>query len=474
VSEEIELNLKDEIEVNEEPLQTQHVEVSLNEENDMYVAKYQVSLNEENDMYVDKYQCCYCDRSFIYKRSLMFHIREHTKGETYKCSRCSETFEGAFELVKHQQIHSSGSINSFPYQCSYCDEGFIHKNYLAMHVKTAHSVEQSHNCNQCDKVFTSSHHLMQHSKIHEKKRSYPCMLCEMSFTENGDLLNHHKTHIGKKLHVCSQCNKAFVTETKLTDHMAEHTKEMQNKSSQRERLGEYAVTRKEKLFNLKMTYKSIQREDALTGKTQRDDALTHKHQLIEYYKSLAEVKPFQCDHSDKALLETGILTHTQTHTEGEDITISENNDLIVHRKTHVGGQLYYCRHCNKSFPLNTKLIEKKAEDTPDTQCKSSQCENAFTEKHLVEHDKSHTGEKPYKCDHCEKAFSEKTDLLTHKQTHTEGKDIDISENNDFIIQYKSDAREKHPFCSHCNKAFLSNTKYIDHMSESSQCEKAFT
>jgi hypothetical protein len=90
------------------------------------------------DKIVDKrrvFHCVECAKTFPQKWGLTRHTRTHTGLRPHACTICDKSFTQLCALRRHEQIHDAGAR----WQCEVCQKNFKLKEYLQVHVKSAHS-----------------------------------------------------------------------------------------------------------------------------------------------------------------------------------------------------------------------------------------------------------------------------------------------------------------------------------------------
>ena len=103
-----------------------------------------------------------------------------------------------------------------PFRCGICDKQFLHKRSLQFHLRI-HSadceIEKMHaedipgRCDACKTLFTAKMDLLRRIKIHSGDRPYGCRECGKCFLDAGALKTHFRQHAKESTKGCLICGK---------------------------------------------------------------------------------------------------------------------------------------------------------------------------------------------------------------------------------------------------------------------------
>ena len=107
------------------------------------------------------------------------------------------------------------------FDCNICDRDFMQKSGLDYHIKAVHEGHKPHECAICNSKFTTEQYMKNHkSSVHEGKRPYKCSICDATFAQNSGMNTHIKNvHEGKR-HQCKICDTKFVQKRSMLNHIA--------------------------------------------------------------------------------------------------------------------------------------------------------------------------------------------------------------------------------------------------------------
>ncbi|XP_072181082.1 uncharacterized protein [Diadema setosum] len=90
--------------------------------------------------------------------------------------------------------------------------------------------------------------------------------------------------------------------------------------------------------------------------------------------------------------------------------------VLQHEETH-GRKVQVCEKCDKEF-VNVDALKAHIRFVHDKKFDCSDCDKKFGTKYLLmQHRRSHTGEKPFVCETCNKGFTTSSSLKAHMESH---------------------------------------------------------
>lgn len=110
---------------------------------------------------------------------------------------------------------------------------------------------------------------------------------------------------------------------------------------------------------------------------------------------------------------------------GCKLVCAQFNDLVEHERTHSGEKPHLCEHigCNWAFAQRSALIRHvrvHSGERPYT-CGFAGCDWSFASSYARQvHIRTHTGHKPFTCDHCDMTFARSDTLAKHVHIHSPG------------------------------------------------------
>ncbi|XP_006984551.1 GDNF-inducible zinc finger protein 1 [Peromyscus maniculatus bairdii] len=288
------------------------------------------------------FQCTVCDKSFLYEKSFLKHIRLHygvTTEVVFRCDTCGQTFANSCNLKSHQR-HVHSTERHFP--CEMCAKKFKRKKDVKRHVLQVHEGGgERHRCGQCGKGLSSKTSLRLHERTHTGDRPYGCTNCEAKFSQPSALKTHMRIHTGERPFVCDECGARF----------------------------------------------------------------TQNHMLIYHKRCHTGEKPFMCETCGKSFASKEYLKHhNRIHTGSKPFkcevcfrTFAQRNSLYQHAKVHTGERPYCCDQCGKQFTQVNALQRHHRIHTGEKPFMCNACGRTFTDKStLRRHTSIHDKNTPWK------------------------------------------------------------------------------
>ena len=157
-----------------------------------------------------------CDKTVDTLPSLEDHASSSHLPEEFNCFRCSETFAKKSNLVQHRKmVHENEKSKVF--ECHLCLTMFTSRFALERHEKEVFSEKSPrYECSHCNDYFCTNKQLRNHTS--SEHSPYICEFCDQKFLKKSYLNIHLKRKLQNHV-ACTTCRKTFCNNVQLRAHM---------------------------------------------------------------------------------------------------------------------------------------------------------------------------------------------------------------------------------------------------------------
>ena len=353
--------------------------------------------------------CDQCPYNAKHKKFLRLHkVAKHSdEASVLFCDQCSYKSPVSSYLKHHKMLnHSKDQL-----LCEKCDFKTPLRRILDEHVKVQHEGFR-YECGICDYTGTTLAKTKNHKNVVHHGKLFLCERCEFKTSKSGHLKHHVSVKHEGLIFLCESCD----YQTTKPDSLKQHIRVSHEGMTYQCNLCTSRYTRRDKMKNHQKKKHSNNTEELFT--LVKDENIlnisSRKTPLcLECGKSHRKVeKHYSCELcANKFSQKQSLRNHMkETHKIKSEVnSYEDNNPLHCHTcKKAIFSETYHLYH------MDTQHVEK----TEFYSCRFCDYKVKVKTPHsLLEHLRTHTGERPEKCNVCEQTFKTKKTLSNHHKTH---------------------------------------------------------
>lgn len=146
-------------------------------------------------------------------------LTEDNGCNSHKCEECGKILSTSYNLLIHRNIHAGAR----PYICPNCNKSFRSASGLNRHIRYVHDGVKNFACDVCGRHLASKASRDEHRRTHFGERPHVCETCGKSFKQKASLHVHRLYHSQILPYRCVLCDRGFRRRQELDKHASWHS-----------------------------------------------------------------------------------------------------------------------------------------------------------------------------------------------------------------------------------------------------------